>query len=50
GSQRFFLFSLWWILTVEGKVKVPRTKVTSGISECSHYISGPNIKVSYSRI
>ncbi|VCU40032.1 Bgt-55023 [Blumeria graminis f. sp. tritici] len=35
GSQRFLLFSLWWILTVEGRVKVSSTKVSSGISECT---------------
>ncbi|VDB94812.1 Bgt-55123 [Blumeria graminis f. sp. tritici] len=50
GSQRFFLFSLWCMLTVEGRVKVPSTKVSSGISECTHYMSSPNIKLSYCRI
>ncbi|VDB87666.1 Bgt-51335 [Blumeria graminis f. sp. tritici] len=47
GSQRFFLFSLWWISAVEGRVKVPSTKVSSGISECTHYMSSPNVKLSY---
>ncbi|CAD6503379.1 BgTH12-03044, partial [Blumeria graminis f. sp. triticale] len=42
-SQRFFLFSLWWILTVEGSTKVPSTKVSSGISECTHYMSSLNV-------
>ncbi|VDB92672.1 Bgt-55015 [Blumeria graminis f. sp. tritici] len=50
GSQRFFLLSLWWILTVEGRVKVPSTKVSSGISECTHYMSSPIFKLSYRRI
>ncbi|VCU41047.1 Bgt-51493 [Blumeria graminis f. sp. tritici] len=31
---------------VKGRVIVPRTKVTSGISECTHYISIPNVKLS----
>ncbi|VCU39916.1 Bgt-55017 [Blumeria graminis f. sp. tritici] len=39
----FFLFSLWWILRVEGRVKVSSTKVSSGISECTHNMSSPNI-------
>ncbi|VDB93681.1 Bgt-55124 [Blumeria graminis f. sp. tritici] len=50
GSQRAFMFSLWWILTVEGRVKVPSTKVLNGISECTHYMSSPNVKLSYRRI
>ncbi|VCU40678.1 Bgt-55038 [Blumeria graminis f. sp. tritici] len=50
GSQRFSLFSLWWILTVEGRVKVPSTKVSSGTSECTHYMSSLNVKLSYRRI
>ncbi|CCU77069.1 hypothetical protein/putative reverse transcriptase [Blumeria hordei DH14] len=35
GSQRFDLFSLWWIFTVEGRVKVPSKKVWSVIGEAS---------------
>ncbi|VDB84383.1 Bgt-55118 [Blumeria graminis f. sp. tritici] len=50
GSRRFFLFSIWWMLTVEGRLKVPSTKVSSGISECILYISSPNVKLSYRRI
>ncbi|CAD6506371.1 BgTH12-07297 [Blumeria graminis f. sp. triticale] len=33
----------------EGRVKVPRTKVSSGISERTHYMSSPNVKLSYCR-
>ncbi|VCU40685.1 Bgt-55004 [Blumeria graminis f. sp. tritici] len=36
GSQWFFLFSLCYLLKVDGRVKVPSTKVSSGISECTH--------------
>ncbi|VDB84054.1 Bgt-55093 [Blumeria graminis f. sp. tritici] len=53
GSQRFFLFSLFslsWISTVEGRVKVPSTNVLSSISECTHYMSSPNVKLSYCSI
>ncbi|CAD6499363.1 BgTH12-03481 [Blumeria graminis f. sp. triticale] len=39
GSQRLFLFSLWWMLQVEGRVKVTRKKVSSGISKSTHYMS-----------
>ncbi|VDB89289.1 Bgt-51077 [Blumeria graminis f. sp. tritici] len=49
GSQKIFLFSLWWILTVEVRFKVPSTKISSGISERTHYISSPNFKLDYSR-
>ena len=34
----FFLLSLLGILTVERRVKVPSAKVSSGISECTHYM------------
>ncbi|CAD6500010.1 BgTH12-04115 [Blumeria graminis f. sp. triticale] len=44
------MFSLWWILTVEGRVKGPGTKVSSDISECTHHMSSPNVKLSYRRI
>ncbi|VDB89385.1 Bgt-55027 [Blumeria graminis f. sp. tritici] len=50
GNQSFFLFSLWRMLTVKGRVKVPGTKVSRGISECTHYMSSPNVKLSYRRI
>ncbi|VCU40958.1 Bgt-50024 [Blumeria graminis f. sp. tritici] len=32
------------------RVKVPSTKVSSGISECIYYMSSPNIKMSHLRI
>ncbi|VCU40929.1 Bgt-51538 [Blumeria graminis f. sp. tritici] len=44
-----FLFPLWRKLTDERRVKVPSTKVSSGISECIHYMSSPNVKLSYCR-
>ncbi|CAD6501232.1 BgTH12-01485, partial [Blumeria graminis f. sp. triticale] len=50
GSQKFFLLSLWWTLKVDESVRVPRAKVSSGISEYNHYMSSPNVKPSYRRI
>ncbi|VDB91108.1 Bgt-51763 [Blumeria graminis f. sp. tritici] len=45
-----FLFSLWWIFTLEGRVRVSGSKVSNGINECTHNMSSPNDKHSYRRI
>ncbi|VDB90695.1 Bgt-50179 [Blumeria graminis f. sp. tritici] len=50
GNQRSFLLSIWWILTIEGSERVPSTKVSSGISKCTHFMSDLNVKPSYRRI
>ncbi|CAD6500780.1 BgTH12-06486 [Blumeria graminis f. sp. triticale] len=32
---------------VEGRLRVPSTKVSRGISECTHYMSSPNVQLSH---